>query len=190
MRAASALVTGASGFIGAHLVARLLSEGADVTVLARSSSQLPIEWRERVRIVVSDDFSESGLRRLLNEPFESVFHLAAYGVKPNHRDIEEILRINVELADGPGADVCRMARPHGDGGHLLGVSKSICPVSAYGGFASGAGQTLRLVKGCGWSVGERDRPYQRRRVSSCCVFSRFMVPERRRIGFCRRSLRA
>ena len=97
MPAASALVTGASGFIGAHLVARLLSEGARVTVLTRSSSLLPAEWRDHVRVVVSADFSESGLLRLLNIPVETVFHLAAYGVKPNHRDIDEILRINAEL---------------------------------------------------------------------------------------------
>jgi nucleoside-diphosphate-sugar epimerase len=97
MPAGSALVTGASGFIGAHLVARLLAEGRHVTVLARSTSVLPAEWRERVRILASDDFRESRLRRLLNTRVETVFHLAAYGVKPNHRDIDEILRINVEL---------------------------------------------------------------------------------------------
>ena len=97
MPAANALVTGASGFIGAHLVARLLSEGSRVTVLARPSSVLPAEWLDHVRVVASDDFSESNLRRLIDKPIEAVFHLAAYGVKPNHRDIGEILRINVEL---------------------------------------------------------------------------------------------
>ena len=97
MPAASALVTGASGFIGVHLVARLLSEGSRVTVLARSSSTLPAEWRDRVRVIASDDFSESNLRRLLDTPVETVFHLAAYGVRPNYRDIDEMLRINVEL---------------------------------------------------------------------------------------------
>ena len=97
MSAASALVTGASGFIGAHLVARLLSEGSHVTVLARSSSAVPAEWRDRVRVIACDDFSESNLRRLLDTPVEAVFHLAAYGVRPNYRDIDEMLRINVEL---------------------------------------------------------------------------------------------
>jgi nucleoside-diphosphate-sugar epimerase len=97
MPAASALVTGASGFIGAHLVARLLSEGSRVTVLVRSSSALPAEWRDRVRIVACDDFGESNLRRLLDTPVETVFHLAAYGVRPSHRDTDEILRINVAL---------------------------------------------------------------------------------------------
>lgn len=97
MSAASVLVTGASGFIGAHLVARLLSEGSRVTVLARSSSAPPAEWRDRIRIVVCDDFSETSLRRLLATRVDAVFHLAAYGVRPSDRAVDEMLRINVEL---------------------------------------------------------------------------------------------
>jgi nucleoside-diphosphate-sugar epimerase len=97
MPAASALVTGATGFIGVHLVARLLSEGSRVTVLARSSTVPPAEWRERVRVIACDDFSERNLRRLLDRPVEAIFHLAAYGVRPDQRDIEEMLRINVEM---------------------------------------------------------------------------------------------
>ena len=97
MPAASTLVTGASGFIGVHLVERLLSEGRDVTVLARSSSVLPVKWRDRVRAIACNDFGESNLRRLLNTPVETVFHLAAYGVLPNHRDLDEMLRINIAL---------------------------------------------------------------------------------------------
>ena len=97
MSAASVLVTGATGFVGVHLVARLLSEGNGVTVLARSSSVLPAEWRDRVRVITCDDFSERNLRRLLDRPFEAIFHLAAYGVKPNQRDVDEIVRINMEM---------------------------------------------------------------------------------------------
>jgi nucleoside-diphosphate-sugar epimerase len=77
MPAASALVTGASGFIGAHLVARLLSEGRRVTVLARTARMLPAEWRDRVTVVACDDFSGTGLRPLLRAPVDTVFHLAA-----------------------------------------------------------------------------------------------------------------
>ena len=97
MPVANVLVTGASGFIGVHLVARLLSEGSRVTALARSSSALPKEWHDRVSVLVCEDFSESGLRRLLRAPFDTVFHLAAYGVRPNHRDIDEMIAINVGL---------------------------------------------------------------------------------------------
>lgn len=94
---ANVLVTGASGFIGVHLVTRLLSNGNTVTVLARSSSALAADWCNRVHVVACDDFSETNLRRLLNSPVETVFHLAAYGVRPTDRDIDEMLRINVEL---------------------------------------------------------------------------------------------
>jgi nucleoside-diphosphate-sugar epimerase len=97
MSATNVLVTGATGFVGVHLVARMLSEGCSVTVLMRSSSVLPAEWRDRVRIVVCDDFSEKNLRRLLDRPFEAIFHLAAYGVKPNQRDIDEIVQINMGM---------------------------------------------------------------------------------------------
>src|ERR1700733_152525 len=97
MSAADVLVTGATGFVGVHLVARLLSEECRVTVLARSSSVLPTDWRDRVRIITCDDFSERNLRRLLNRPFEAIFHLAAHGVKPNQRDVDGIVRINMEM---------------------------------------------------------------------------------------------
>jgi nucleoside-diphosphate-sugar epimerase len=97
MSTANVLVTGATGFVGVHLVARLLSEGCHVTVLASSSSVLPTEWGDRVRIIACDDFSERNLRRRLDTPFEAIFHLAAYGVKPNQHDVDEIMRINMEM---------------------------------------------------------------------------------------------
>ncbi len=97
MPAANVLVTGASGFIGVHLVTRLLAEGSRVTVLARSSSAVPKEWHDRANVVTCDDFSERGLRRLLRTSVDTVFHLAAYGVRPNHRDIDEMIAINVGL---------------------------------------------------------------------------------------------
>jgi nucleoside-diphosphate-sugar epimerase len=97
MSAANVLVTGATGFVGVHLVARLLSEGCRITVLARPSSVLPPEWRDRVDLIACDDFSEKKLRRLLDTPFDAIFHLAAYGVRPNQRDVDEIVRINMEM---------------------------------------------------------------------------------------------
>src|SRR5271168_1051899 len=97
MPPASALVTGASGFIGAHLVDRLLSLNSHVTALVRAGSVLPKQWRDRVTVVECDDFSEAGLRRLLHAPVDAVFHLAAYGVRPTHRDVDEMMRINVAL---------------------------------------------------------------------------------------------
>lgn len=97
MAPASAIVTGASGFIGTHLVARLLSQDSRVTALVRPSSVLPLEWHGRVNVVACDDFSAHGLRRLLHKPVETVYHLAAYGVRPNHRDVDEMIAINIGM---------------------------------------------------------------------------------------------
>jgi nucleoside-diphosphate-sugar epimerase len=92
------LVTGASGFIGGHLVDRLLADGVAVTALVRPESSLPGRWRGRVTEVSCHDWSEQGLRQVLPAPdFKTVFHLAAYGVRPNNRDVDRMMRINVEL---------------------------------------------------------------------------------------------
>jgi len=93
-----ALVTGAGGFIGRHLVDRLLAEGVGVTALLRPGSVLPERWQDRVLAVASDDWSEAGLRRALPAPeCETLFHLAAYGVRPNDRDVDAMMRVNIEL---------------------------------------------------------------------------------------------
>jgi nucleoside-diphosphate-sugar epimerase len=94
----SAVVTGASGFIGGHLVDRLLAVGAAVTLLVRPDTLLSERWRGKVRAVSCGDWSEPALRQALPSPIcETVFHLAAYGVRPSSRDVDSMIRINVEL---------------------------------------------------------------------------------------------
>jgi NAD dependent epimerase/dehydratase len=78
------LVTGADGFIGSHLVQRLVREGADVRALCLYTSEggagwldtIPAEEREQVDVRLGD-VRDPGLVRDLVEDRALVLHLAA-----------------------------------------------------------------------------------------------------------------
>jgi NAD dependent epimerase/dehydratase len=90
-------VTGAGGFIGSHLVERLLTDGHDVRALVRYVSTSSIgflgpareAWPERLRIDAGTVEDPGCLRDLLDS-VDVVFHLAALGgipysyVAPHH----------------------------------------------------------------------------------------------------------
>src|SRR6202047_3236879 len=98
MSAERALVTGATGFIGRHLVDGLIDAKTQVVALTRSGSRAPDQWRGRVTCIECTDWSEAGLRAALaSQPFDVAFHLATYGVRPTERDPGLMLRINVDL---------------------------------------------------------------------------------------------
>lgn len=92
------LVTGAAGFIGSHLVKRLIDIGCRVIVMIRPSSNL---WRiedilDQVEIVQCD------LKHLRTEELASrlsdvqvVYHLAASGVDQSYQDISSVIQTNV-----------------------------------------------------------------------------------------------
>jgi nucleoside-diphosphate-sugar epimerase len=98
MSANRALVTGAIGFIGRHLVDGLIDANTQVVALVRPGGRLPDQWRGRVTCIECADWGEAGLRAALaSQPFEVAFHLATYGVRPTDRDPDLMLRINVDL---------------------------------------------------------------------------------------------
>jgi len=82
-------VTGATGFIGSYLVRRLLSEGADVAVLMRSTSN---PWR--IADILSETeiiYGDLGSIDQINERVKSfspdkIFSLAWHGVGNQHRN--------------------------------------------------------------------------------------------------------
>jgi len=87
------LVTGATGFIGSHLVERLVVEGHDVRCLVRSTSD--VRWLKNlpVEITVGDFFNPDSLREVLQD-VRVVHHVA--GVTKAQRK-QEYWRGNSEV---------------------------------------------------------------------------------------------
>src|SRR4051794_2604248 len=89
------IVTGGAGFIGSHLVDRLLADGADVVVVdnfdsfypraVKLSNLAPALHNERCRLVELDIRDGPGVRRLVDESRpDAIVHLAARaGVRPS-----------------------------------------------------------------------------------------------------------
>jgi UDP-glucuronate 4-epimerase len=102
------LVTGAAGFIGSHLVERLLADGDDVTGLDDFNDYYDPRLKhgnlavaldhERFRLVEGDLLDRVMVERLLAaDPFEVVVHLAARaGVRPSLEQPLLYQRVNVE----------------------------------------------------------------------------------------------
>ena len=72
----SVLVTGATGFVGGHLVPRLLQQGAKVRLLVRQPERLPETWRGQVVVCVGDLTDATSLAPAV-QGIGWVFHCAA-----------------------------------------------------------------------------------------------------------------
>jgi nucleoside-diphosphate-sugar epimerase len=73
------LITGATGFIGGHLVPRLLGKGLEVHCLVRSLEKAEcLPFKDDVRFIVGDITDPASLRNL-DKDFDYVIHLAAMG---------------------------------------------------------------------------------------------------------------
>jgi dihydroflavonol-4-reductase len=90
---ARVLVTGATGFLGSHVVRALLARGDDVrATVRRSSRQDPLDGLDVDR-VVADITDRAAMRRAV-KGVERVFHAA--GTTNLRRSTEELLRINAQ----------------------------------------------------------------------------------------------
>ena len=93
-----ALVTGASGFVGAVLARRLLAGGHDVHLLVRPDSDSNT-WRlqgldaPRHAIDLADDVRLTTLVRSVRP--EWIFHLATHGAYSSQKDSRRMVRVNV-----------------------------------------------------------------------------------------------
>ena len=90
--AKSVLVTGASGFIGQHLVRRLIERGDRVSCLVRATSRIDELRSSGAQLIVGDATDRAGIERALAESQAGVvFHLA--GLVKALRT-EDFLRVN------------------------------------------------------------------------------------------------
>src|SRR5262245_23360371 len=95
------VVTGGSGFIGSHLVRRLLDGGAAVAVTVRYGNLMKNErlrdcW-DRLHVIEADLRNRGALAAVRDFAPDIVFHLAAYNhVGESFRQVEECFDVNAK----------------------------------------------------------------------------------------------
>ncbi len=101
-----ALVTGATGFIGSHLVEYLLRQGDEVTCLARSQSRL--RWLEGLPVrIIEGDCTDPDVDKRIDDDFDWVFHLAGL---TNTLQVDEYYKVNGRGTANLGAILARRKR--------------------------------------------------------------------------------
>lgn len=95
------LVTGGSGFIGSHLVNRLLSEGCEIAVMVRYGNVMRCErlrgcW-DQLTIIEADLRNRGALEQARKFAPDVVYHLAAYNhVGESFVQVEECFDVNAK----------------------------------------------------------------------------------------------
>src|SRR4051812_46149843 len=95
------VVTGGSGFIGSHLVRRLMDEGANVAVVVRYGNIIKNErlrpWWDRLSVIEADLRNRGALTAVAEYRPDLVFHLAAYNhVGMSFTQVEECFDVNAK----------------------------------------------------------------------------------------------
>jgi len=89
------LITGATGFVGPHLIRKLTSTGHSCRCLVRSSSKGKAQEEKGVEWVVGD-ITDRGSLEGLGEGMDGLFHMATLGHMSNYRVPDEVFeKVNV-----------------------------------------------------------------------------------------------
>ena len=93
-----ALVTGASGFVAPHLVRRLLADGWEVALVARSTSRVPEDLLRRAALVPADVEAAAFAEAVQAFGPEVCFHLATHFVGVHGpADVDPMVAANLTL---------------------------------------------------------------------------------------------
>lgn len=147
-------ITGATGFIGAHVLSGALDAGYEVRALRRKATSMPV-----IPLSSQPIWCEGDLNTLKSDWFkgvDAVVHLASAGVSPKQASWSELVQVNVvgsirllELAAESG--VCRFvvagtSHEYGSAARrydAIPPDVPLEPVSAYGASKAAAFQLLR-----------------------------------------------
>lgn len=151
------LITGATGFVGSHVVRSLTTTDADVYALARPEADL---WRladlgKRLHWVEGNLSNPQSVLQVVERVSPSVvIHCAAYGVDNRQQDAQMAIGINVlgtqALLDASAAvGVQRFIHTgtcfeYGSKDHPITEKETLGPLSSYG--ASKAASTLMVIQ--------------------------------------------
>lgn len=139
-----ALVTGAAGFIGTNIVKALFAKNYNVTAFIEKDDNKSYEKLVGINssIEIIDDFDQLFAYADEIEPFDTVFHLATVGVRPDYNNIELICDVNIKMGCKL-VDFCKKNKStlyvnfgscfeYGDHGDILLTEDMVCkPESLY-----------------------------------------------------------
>lgn len=145
MKGETVLVTGGGGFIGVHLVQRLLMLGANVRVIHRASD---VPWRledkmKQIQIYRVDICDAEKVYRCIQDIRPNfIFHLAAYGVNSQDCNEDKAIQTNVRgianiihaAADTGCKRIINIGTCAEYGNYSEAVTEDLClkPVNIYG----------------------------------------------------------